>query len=106
MTGIRIHQCPQCELRFTSRRELEHHLADDHQPRPANVSNPMTAPEPATQQPNQPELRAQPTLARPANSARSPWLVVAAAMLVVLVLFIVVSQAVAAWIVGVLLVTL
>ena len=66
----------------------------------------MTAPEPATQQPDQPELRAQPTLARPANPARSPWLVVAAAMLVVLVLFIVLGQAVAAWIVGALLVTL
>ena len=106
MTGIRIHQCPQCELRFTSRSELEHHLADDHRPRAANVSDPMTAPEPATQQPNQPEPTPERTLARPAKPARSPWLVVAAAMLVVLVLLIVLGQGVAAWIVGALLVTL
>src|SRR5262249_17403322 len=106
MTGIRIHQCPQCELRFTSRSELEHHLADDHRPRPADISNPMTAQPPATQQPSQPEPTAERTLARPANPARSPWLVVAAAMLAGLVLLIVLGQAVAAWIVGVLLVTL
>jgi hypothetical protein len=35
MTGVRIRQCPRCELRFTSSSELEYHLAYDHHPRPS-----------------------------------------------------------------------
>jgi hypothetical protein len=30
MTGLVIHQCPKCELRFSFRTELEHHLNVDH----------------------------------------------------------------------------
>ena len=30
MTGIVVHQCPKCELRFSFRTELEHHLREDH----------------------------------------------------------------------------
>ena len=36
MTGLVVHQCPKCELRFSFRSELEHHLREDH-PRPAEV---------------------------------------------------------------------
>jgi Flp pilus assembly protein TadB len=32
MIGMPVRQCPRCELRFTSRSELEYHLANDHQP--------------------------------------------------------------------------
>jgi hypothetical protein len=30
MTGLVIHQCPRCELRFSFRTELEYHLSNDH----------------------------------------------------------------------------
>jgi hypothetical protein len=33
MTGMRIRQCPRCELRFPSSSELEDHLAQGHRPR-------------------------------------------------------------------------
>jgi hypothetical protein len=36
MTGLVVHQCPKCELRFSFRTELEHHLNVDH-PTPATV---------------------------------------------------------------------
>jgi hypothetical protein len=36
MTGLVVHQCPKCELRFSFRTELEHHLTVDH-PAPATV---------------------------------------------------------------------
>ena len=35
MTGMRIRQCPRCELRFTSSSELDYHVAYDHHPRPS-----------------------------------------------------------------------
>ena len=34
MTGLVVHQCPKCELRFSFRSELVYHLASDH-PEPA-----------------------------------------------------------------------
>jgi Flp pilus assembly protein TadB len=34
MTGLVVHQCPKCELRFSFRTELEYHLKEDH-PAPA-----------------------------------------------------------------------
>ena len=111
MTGIRIHQCPQCELRFTSSSELEHHLADDHRPR-ANANNPPTAPqEPAESAPGpqskEPEPAAEPTRTAAANRARLPWhVVLGAALVAVLVVLIVVGYAVAAWVVGAMLVAL
>jgi len=39
MSGLtHIHQCPRCELRFTSTSELEYHLSNDHHPRrPAEI---------------------------------------------------------------------
>ena len=30
MTGLVVHQCPKCELRFSFRTELEYHLGVDH----------------------------------------------------------------------------
>ena len=30
MTGVVVHQCPKCELRFSFRTELEQHLREDH----------------------------------------------------------------------------
>jgi hypothetical protein len=36
MTGLAVHQCPKCELRFSFRSEMEQHLREDH-PRPAIV---------------------------------------------------------------------
>lgn len=30
MTGLAVHQCPKCELRFSFRTELEYHLRVDH----------------------------------------------------------------------------
>jgi hypothetical protein len=51
MTGLtHIHQCPRCELRFTSTSELEYHLSNDHRPRrpvedvPAIVIPPAVVP--------------------------------------------------------------
>lgn len=53
MSGLtHIHQCPRCELRFTSSSELEYHLSNDHRPRrsvdvePAAVKGPAAAPPP------------------------------------------------------------
>jgi hypothetical protein len=54
MTGLtHIHQCPRCELKFTSTSELEDHLSNDHRPRrpveikPAPVIVAPVAPPPA-----------------------------------------------------------
>lgn len=30
MTGLVVHQCPKCELRFSFRTELDYHLREDH----------------------------------------------------------------------------
>lgn len=43
MTWMHIHQCPRCELRFTSRSELEDHLSNDHHPRPTNGADELVA---------------------------------------------------------------
>jgi hypothetical protein len=40
MTYSVVHQCPKCELRFSFRSELEHHLRSDH-PAPASVERAM-----------------------------------------------------------------
>jgi hypothetical protein len=37
MIGMPVRQCPRCELRFTSRSELEYHLSNDHQPPRAEI---------------------------------------------------------------------
>jgi Flp pilus assembly protein TadB len=40
MIGSVVHQCPKCELRFSFRTELEHHLREDHpQPAPAGPAS-------------------------------------------------------------------
>ena len=36
MAATTIHQCPRCELRFTNRPELEHHVRTDHLPVPGD----------------------------------------------------------------------
>jgi hypothetical protein len=46
MTGVRIRQCPRCELRFTSSSELEDHLSTDHRPSPP-PEVPHTSPSPS-----------------------------------------------------------
>jgi hypothetical protein len=45
MTGLTyIHQCPRCELRFTSSSEMQQHLRDDHRPRPPVEERPVHVP--------------------------------------------------------------
>jgi Flp pilus assembly protein TadB len=72
MIGSLVHQCPKCELRFSFRTELEHHLREDH-PLPATAERPS----PATVD----EAHARITLATPTPAQtsaktvqrRAPW---------------------------------
>jgi hypothetical protein len=88
MTGMRIRQCPRCELRFTSSSELEDHLSMDH---PTPQPEPFL---PAVVVASSPQPRARtPAPATDAKARRrvsrrrgwAPWLLMAGGLIVIAV---------------------
>ena len=71
MTGLVLHQCPKCELRFSFRSELEHHLREDH-PQPAEVE-PTPAVKDAETPVAVPLPKAPPVMPTPETRRRPAW---------------------------------
>lgn len=87
MTGIVVHQCPRCELRFSFRTEMEHHVREDHS-RPAAVEQAPAvdvdeAGEPATGPAAPPVTVPGPHARRQASQARLAGLLLAVAAVLV-----------------------
>jgi Flp pilus assembly protein TadB len=87
MTGMRIRQCPRCELRCTSSSELEHHLSMDHPTPKPDLFVPAvvvgSSPQPRAQTPRATDAKAGRRFSR--RRGWAPWLLVAGGLIVIAV---------------------